>query len=69
MAIDYSKAGAERATESSVVQTALATANYFRKAGRRNQPADVGSTDANNAVALGIPAVAVGAQWNIFRTG
>ena len=45
-----------------VVQTALATANFFRKAGSAEIVlADVGSTDANNAVGMGIPAVAVGA--------
>ena len=61
--IDYSKARppAER-LNLPVVQTALATANYFRKPGSAEiVPADVGSTDANNAVAMGIPAVAVGA--------
>jgi acetylornithine deacetylase/succinyl-diaminopimelate desuccinylase-like protein len=63
MAIDYSKARprSERLNEP-VVQTALATANYFRKPGSPEiVPADVGSTDANNAVAMGISAVAVGA--------
>ena len=45
-----------------LVQTALAVANHFRKAGTPAiAPADVGSTDANNAIALGIPAVAIGA--------
>jgi tripeptide aminopeptidase len=61
--IDYSKARpqAER-LNLPVVQTALATANYFRKPGSPEiKLADVGSTDANNAVAMGIPAVAVGA--------
>ena len=61
--IDYSKARpqAER-LNLPVVQTALATANYFRKSGLPEiKLADVGSTDANNAVAMGIPAVAVGA--------
>jgi tripeptide aminopeptidase len=44
-----------------VVQTALATANFFRKPGSPEiAPADVGSTDANIAVSMGIPAVAVG---------
>ena len=44
------------------MQTALAVSNHFRKAGSPAIiPADVGSTDANNAVALGIPAVAIGA--------
>jgi acetylornithine deacetylase/succinyl-diaminopimelate desuccinylase-like protein len=61
--IDYSKAKpqAER-LNLPVVQTALATANYFRKPGSPEiKLADVGSTDANDAVAMGIPAVAVGA--------
>jgi acetylornithine deacetylase/succinyl-diaminopimelate desuccinylase-like protein len=45
-----------------VVQTALAVANFFRKSGSPEiLPADLGSTDANNAVGMGIPAVAVGA--------
>jgi acetylornithine deacetylase/succinyl-diaminopimelate desuccinylase-like protein len=44
------------------VQTALATANHFRKAGTPViVPADLGSTDANIAVSMGIPAVAIGA--------
>jgi acetylornithine deacetylase/succinyl-diaminopimelate desuccinylase-like protein len=61
--IDYSNARpqAER-LNLPVVQTALATANYFRKPGSPEiKLADVGSTDANDAVAMGIPAVAVGA--------
>ena len=50
-----------------VVQTAIATANYFRKPGSPEiMPADVGSTDANIAVAMGIPAVAVGAAMEHF---
>jgi acetylornithine deacetylase/succinyl-diaminopimelate desuccinylase-like protein len=45
-----------------LVQTALAVSNYFRKPGTREIMAqDVGSTDANNAIAMAIPAVAVGA--------
>lgn len=62
-AVDYSNAKppSERLNYP-VVQTALATANYFRKAGTPEIiPADLGSTDANNAVAMGIPAVAIGA--------
>jgi hypothetical protein len=44
------------------VQTALAVKNHFRPAGTPAiVPADVGSTDANVAIAMGIPAVAVGA--------
>jgi acetylornithine deacetylase/succinyl-diaminopimelate desuccinylase-like protein len=50
-----------------VVQTALATANYFRKSGSPEIVlADVGSTDANIAIAMGIPAVAVGAAIEHF---
>lgn len=63
MAIDYSKARPQsERLNSPVVQSALATANHFRKPGSPEiVPADVGSTDANNAVAMGISAVAVGA--------
>jgi tripeptide aminopeptidase len=44
------------------VQTALATANYFRKAGTPAIVAqDAGANDSNIAVSMGIPAVAVGA--------
>jgi tripeptide aminopeptidase len=63
MGIDYSKAlpQAERLNHP-LVQTALATANHFRKPGSPPiVPADVGSTDANIAVSMGIPAVAIGA--------
>jgi hypothetical protein len=36
--------------------------NHFRKAGTPAiVPADVGSTDANNAIAMGMSAVAIGA--------
>ncbi len=61
--VDYSNARskAERLNHP-VVQTAVAVSNHFRKPGSPPiVPADVGSTDANNAVAMGIPAVAVGA--------
>jgi tripeptide aminopeptidase len=60
---DYSKARpqGERLNQP-VVQTALAVANFYRKSGSPEiLPADLGSTDANNAVRMGIPAVAVGA--------
>ncbi len=63
MGIDYSKAlpQAQRLNHP-LVQTALATSNYFRKPGTPEIfPVDVGSTDANIAVSMGIPAVAVGA--------
>jgi acetylornithine deacetylase/succinyl-diaminopimelate desuccinylase-like protein len=50
-----------------LVQTAVATANHFRKSGTPAiAPMDVGSTDANAAIALGIPAVAVGAVTQRF---
>jgi len=60
---DYSKARpAQERLNHPLVQTALAVSNHFRKPGTPAiVPADVGSTDANNAVALGIPAVAIGA--------
>jgi acetylornithine deacetylase/succinyl-diaminopimelate desuccinylase-like protein len=61
--IDYSKAlpQTERLNHP-VVQTALAVANHFHKASTPSvTPADVGSTDANIAVSMGIPAVAIGA--------
>jgi tripeptide aminopeptidase len=63
MSVDYSKARPqEERFHHSLVQTALAASNYFRKPGTPEISAqDVGSTDANNAIALGIPAVAVGA--------
>ncbi|MGA3241897.1 MAG: peptidase dimerization domain-containing protein, partial [Bryobacteraceae bacterium] len=63
MGIDYSKALPQKERlNHPLVQTALATANYFRKPGTPEISAhDVGSTDANIAVSMGIPAVAVGA--------
>jgi tripeptide aminopeptidase len=63
MGIDYSKALPQKERlNHPLVQTALATSNYFRKAGTPEISAnDVGSTDANIAVSMGIPAVAVGA--------
>jgi acetylornithine deacetylase/succinyl-diaminopimelate desuccinylase-like protein len=63
LGIDYSRA-LPRAVRLNhpVVQTALATSNYFRKEGTPAiEPMDVGSTDANIAVSMGIPAVAIGA--------
>ena len=64
MAIDYSKARpAPERLQHPLVQTALAAENQFRKPGTPAiVPADIGSTDANIAVAMGIPAVAVGAR-------
>jgi acetylornithine deacetylase/succinyl-diaminopimelate desuccinylase-like protein len=62
MSVDYSKARPQQERlNHPLVQTALAVANYFRKPGTPEIAAqDVGSTDANIAVSMGIPAVAVG---------
>jgi acetylornithine deacetylase/succinyl-diaminopimelate desuccinylase-like protein len=63
MGIDYSKAlpQSDRLNHP-LVQTALAVSNHFRKPGTPEiVPADVGSTDANIAVSMGIPGVAIGA--------
>jgi acetylornithine deacetylase/succinyl-diaminopimelate desuccinylase-like protein len=64
MGIDYSKARpAPERLQHPLVQAALAIANHFRKPGTPAiVPADIGSTDANIAVSMGIPAVAVGAR-------
>jgi tripeptide aminopeptidase len=44
-----------------LVKTAVDAANYFRKPGSVTVvPADLGSTDANIAISLGIPAIATG---------
>jgi acetylornithine deacetylase/succinyl-diaminopimelate desuccinylase-like protein len=61
--VDYSKARPkDDRLNDPLVQTALAVKNHFRPAGTPAiVPADVGSTDANNAIAMGIPAVAIGA--------
>jgi acetylornithine deacetylase/succinyl-diaminopimelate desuccinylase-like protein len=63
MGIDYSKALPQKERlNHPVVQTALAVSNYFRKPGAPEIFAqDAGATDANIAVSMGIPAVAVGA--------
>ena len=63
MAIDYSRAKpASERLNHPLVQTALATANQFRQPGTPIiTAADAGSTDANIAVSLGIPAVSIGA--------
>ena len=68
MAIDFSKARPQtERLNHALVQTALATSNHFRKAGTPAiVAADVGSTDANIAIAMGIPAVAVGAVSERF---
>jgi acetylornithine deacetylase/succinyl-diaminopimelate desuccinylase-like protein len=61
--IDYSKAlPHEQRLNHPLVQTAIAIANYFRKPDMSEVVAkDIGSTDANIAVSMGIPAVAIGA--------
>ena len=66
--LDYAKARPQAVRlNSPLVQTALATSNHFRKPGTPViVAADVGSTDANNAVAMGIPAVAIGAVTERF---
>lgn len=63
MGIDYSRALPQKERlNHPVVQTALAVENHFRRPGTPEiVPMDVGSTDANIAVSMGIPAVAVGA--------
>jgi acetylornithine deacetylase/succinyl-diaminopimelate desuccinylase-like protein len=63
MGIDYSKARPqEERLHHPLVQTAVAAANHFRKAGTPAiVPQDAGATDANIAVSMGIPSVAVGA--------
>jgi acetylornithine deacetylase/succinyl-diaminopimelate desuccinylase-like protein len=63
MGIDYSKALPQKERlNHPLVQTAVAVTNHFRKPGTPpTVPADAGSTDANIAVSMGIPAVAVGA--------
>jgi tripeptide aminopeptidase len=63
MGIDYSKALPQKERlNHPLVQTALATSNYFRKVGTPEIVAqDVGSTDANIAISMGIPGVAIGA--------
>ncbi len=61
--VNYSKARSQsERLNQPVVQTALAVANFFRKPGAPEIAlADGGSTDANIAISMGIPAVAVGA--------
>jgi tripeptide aminopeptidase len=68
MAIDYSKAAPrQERLNHPLVQTALAVSNHFRKKGTPEiAPADVGSTDANIALSMGIPGVAVGAVSEHF---
>jgi tripeptide aminopeptidase len=60
--LDFSKALPQQQRRDHVlVQTAVAAMNHFRKAGTAAiVPKDVGSTDANAAIALGIPAIATG---------
>jgi acetylornithine deacetylase/succinyl-diaminopimelate desuccinylase-like protein len=59
---DYSKAlPPQERLDHSLVQTAVAVTNHFRKAGSPAiVPKDLGSTDANVAVSLGIPAIGMG---------
>ncbi len=61
--VDYSKARPQKERlNHPLVQTALATSNFFRKKGEPEIiPQDVGSTDANIAISMGIPGVAIGA--------
>ncbi len=61
--VDYSKARPQKERlNHPLVQTALATSNYFLKKGEPEIiPQDVGSTDANIAISMGIPGVAIGA--------
>jgi tripeptide aminopeptidase len=68
MGVDYSRARPQgERLNHPLVQTALATSNHFRKPGAPAiVPADVGSTDANMAVSMGIPAVAVGATIELM---
>ena len=63
IAIEYPKARPkEERLNHPLVQTALAVSRHFRKPGTPEiVPADIGSTDANVAVGMGIPAVAIGA--------
>ena len=63
LGIDYSQALPQQdRLNHPLVETAVATSNYFRKAGTPQIVArDVGSTDANIVVSMAIPAVAVGA--------
>lgn len=63
MAIDYSRAKPQiERLNHPLVQTAVATANHYRQPSTPViVPADAGSTDANIAVSLGIPAVSIGA--------
>ena len=60
---DYSKAlPKDQRLNHPLVQTAVATANFFRKPGTAAVvPMDLGSTDANIAISMGIPAIAAGA--------
>lgn len=60
---DYSRAlPKEQRLNHRLVQTAVAVANRYRKAGSAAVvPKDLGSTDANIAISLGIPAIATGA--------
>src|SRR5689334_22179009 len=68
MGIDYSKAlPREQRLNHPVVQTAVATSNYFRRKGTPEIVAmDAGANDSNIAVSMAMPAVAVGAVIHHF---
>ena len=68
MGIDYSKAlPREQRLRHPVVQTAVATSNYFRRKGTPEIVAmDAGANDSNIAVSMAMPAVAVGAVIHHF---
>jgi acetylornithine deacetylase/succinyl-diaminopimelate desuccinylase-like protein len=52
---------AQQRRDHTLVQTTVAAMNHFRKPGSPAiVPKDLGSTDANVAVSMGIPAVATG---------
>lgn len=63
MNIDFSKARPQQERlNHPLVQTVVAAANHFRRPGTPAVvPQDLGSTDANIAVSMGIPGVAIGA--------
>jgi tripeptide aminopeptidase len=60
--LDYGRAlSPQQRRDHTLTQTAVATMNHFRKPGTPLiVPKDLGSTDANVAVSMGIPAIAMG---------